>query len=283
MIKLTRERTSAAIHANFRGVGRLARMLLLVEGKRNNTLTFNSSIWKMAKDQLRKESGGKCAYCEASTEVVAHGDVEHFRPKSVYWWLAYCYDNYLFACQICNQSFKGNDFPVFGKALAPDPPFPASFAANVTKAELEAIGKMFAPDPLTDADGYPMAKFIKAVTREKPGLVDPYVIDPEPLFKWVADPVLKEVSIRPRNNKVAARRAHAAVEQYYGLNRDELRRRRWELYEDAEFLKDLLASNQLNATLTTRARNQLKEMMSTGSEYAGMVRYFVNDVWKLSL
>jgi hypothetical protein len=283
MIKLTRERTPAAIHANFTGAGRLAKLLLLVEGKRNNTLAFNSTIWKAAKDQLKKESAGKCAYCEASTEVVAHGDVEHFRPKSVYWWLAYCYDNYLFACQICNQSYKGNDFPVFGKALAPDPPFPASFPATVTKAQLEVIARMFAPDPLNDADGYPMAKFLKATTKEKPGLVDPYIIDPAPLFKWTADPVLKEVSIQPRNNKTAAKRAYAAVEKYYGLNRDELKRWRWRVYADAELLKDVLASNELNATLTAKIRGQLKDMMSVQSQFAGMVRYFVNDVWKLNL
>ncbi len=56
---------------------------------------------------------------------IAHGDVEHFRPKTAYfidddptlvypgyYWLAYDYSNLFFACQICNQTFKKNYFPV---------------------------------------------------------------------------------------------------------------------------------------------------------------------------
>lgn len=283
MIKLTRERTAVAIHPNFTGPGRLNKLLLLVEGKRTNNLSFNSSIWKTAKEQLKKESAGKCAYCEASTEVVAHGDVEHFRPKSVYWWLAYCYDNYLFACQICNQTFKGDKFPFHGTQLQLDPPFPTTFAPNITQAELKAIGKLFAPDPLNDADGLPGAKFAGAIKKEKAGLVDPYMVDPEPLFKWVADPVLKEVTIKRRNNKIASKRAIAAVEQFYGLNRDELKRWRWRTYEMAETLKDVLQSGQLPPPLAVRVRDELKEMTSVQGQFAGMVRYFVNEVWQLNL
>lgn len=283
MIRLMRERTAAAIHPNFTGPGRLNKLLLLVEGKRSNTLSFNSAIWKTAKEQLKKESAGKCAYCEASTEVVAHGDVEHFRPKSVYWWLAYCYDNYLFACQICNQTFKGDNFPVHGTQMKLDPPFPATFAPNVTPDELKAIGKMLAPDPLNDADGLPMSKFAEASKKEKAALVDPYTVDPEEFFKWVADPVLKEVTIKRRNNKVASKRAIAAVEQFYGLNRDELKRWRWRTYEMALTLKDVLQSGQLPPALAGRVRDELKEMMSAQGQFAGMVRYFVKEVWQLNL
>ncbi len=38
---------------------------------------FDSSIWKQAKDQLLAETSGKCAYCEASTDSVAFGDVRN--------------------------------------------------------------------------------------------------------------------------------------------------------------------------------------------------------------
>ena len=51
-------------------------------------LIFKSSSWKPAKPALKRESYGKCAYCEAPTGVVCHADVEHFRPKSKHWWLA---------------------------------------------------------------------------------------------------------------------------------------------------------------------------------------------------
>lgn len=93
MIQLQRVRTAKAIPKAFRGPGRIESLLLLLEGRRAGALEFDAKVWKAAKNQLKKESCGKCAYCEAPTAVVAHGDVEHFRPKDLYWWLAYCYDN----------------------------------------------------------------------------------------------------------------------------------------------------------------------------------------------
>ena len=112
MTRIERQRTAAAIPPAFRGAGRVAKSLELIQGRAAGTLEFNATVWKAAKAQLKRETGGKCAYCESPTDTVAHGDVEHYRPKSKYWWLAYCYDNYLYACQICNQVHKGDEFPV---------------------------------------------------------------------------------------------------------------------------------------------------------------------------
>ena len=117
MIRLTRDRTQQAIPASFRGQKRVATELALLKLRRAGTPP-SSAVWKRAKDQLKRESDGKCGYCEGKASHVAHGDVEHFRPKTIYWWLAYCYDNYVFACQICNQSFKGSNFPLNGPPLA---------------------------------------------------------------------------------------------------------------------------------------------------------------------
>lgn len=120
MISLERVRTAGAIHAKYRGADKRERDKELMHARRSflndNTkpILFKSAFWKTAKTQLKKESFGKCAYCEANTDVVAHGDVEHYRPKSIYWWLAYTYDNYLFACQICNQTYKSDNFPIRG-------------------------------------------------------------------------------------------------------------------------------------------------------------------------
>jgi hypothetical protein len=89
MILLRRERSTQAIRAGFRGQHRVQRERELlrryVTGQKPRP-----TVWKAAKDQLKIESGGKCGYCEGKAAHVAHGDVEHFRPKSVYWWLAYC-------------------------------------------------------------------------------------------------------------------------------------------------------------------------------------------------
>ncbi|MCX6380232.1 MAG: hypothetical protein NT023_12280, partial [Armatimonadetes bacterium] len=118
MIKLTRERSAQIIPEKYHGAKRITQAMRLMVGIGEKRV-FDSSYWTVAKDQLKQETAGKCAYCEASVVEVAHGDVEHFRPKGVYWWIAYCYDNYLFACQICNQTYKGDNFPIRGTRLQP--------------------------------------------------------------------------------------------------------------------------------------------------------------------
>lgn len=52
----------------------------------------------------------KCAFCEQQIEQF---HVEHFRPKLVYYWLAYSWDNLLLCCASCN-SFKGTKFEIEG-------------------------------------------------------------------------------------------------------------------------------------------------------------------------
>lgn len=65
----------------------------------------------------------KCCYCEKEIELQRE-DVEHFRPKAEadrlpgsplrhgYWWLAYTWENLLFACRQCNEVAKGVKFPL---------------------------------------------------------------------------------------------------------------------------------------------------------------------------
>jgi hypothetical protein len=277
MTRLERIRTTAVIPPAFRGPGRKAKSLELLQGKIAGTLSFNQTVWKAAKPQLKIESGGKCAYCESPTDTVAHGDVEHFRPKSVYWWLAYCYDNYVYACQICNQVFKGDAFPVHassGPWSGPVLPVPA------TPAALETLADTLTPDALDVTAGHPLADFFAAAAKEKAGLVDPYAIDPDPLFKWVANEALKTVEIRAASNKVAAKRAFAAVDEFYGLNREELKRQRWKTFAEFVVFKDSLrAFETLGAqpALQGQIRNQIKDMTKSDAPYAGMVRYFVKE------
>ena len=88
---------------------------------------FKSSIYghKDVKNTLITIQQGKCCFCEANVTAVSHGDVEHFRPKGGwmqkdkekltqpgYYWLAYDFDNLYLSCQICNQTFKKNYFPL---------------------------------------------------------------------------------------------------------------------------------------------------------------------------
>ena len=77
------------------------------------------------KDALRKAQHEKCAFCESKFSHVGYGDVEHLRPKGGYkqrardqlhypgyYWLAYDWSNLFYSCQLCNQRFKRNLFPL---------------------------------------------------------------------------------------------------------------------------------------------------------------------------
>lgn len=100
-------------------------------------------VWGIHKRAFIDAQGrGKCGYCEVRVTASSPGDVEHYRPKAElkeasdqgtrkatprrrdrtrkyrpplkpgYWWLAYEWDNWLFACTHCNSAWKGNQFPV---------------------------------------------------------------------------------------------------------------------------------------------------------------------------
>lgn len=88
---------------------------------------FSSGIYgaKSVKNALLKAQHKKCCFCESKVAHVAYGDVEHFRPKGGfrqlpddalgrpgYYWLAYEWENLYFSCQLCNQRYKKNLFPL---------------------------------------------------------------------------------------------------------------------------------------------------------------------------
>ncbi len=56
--------------------------------------------------------GWVCAYCQRPTD----DDVDHFRPKSLYPWLAYSFSNYFLSCETCNRRCKKNKFPLAASA-----------------------------------------------------------------------------------------------------------------------------------------------------------------------
>lgn len=55
----------------------------------------------------------KCAFCEQKVEQY---HVEHYRPKKVYYWLAFSWDNLLMACPTCNEH-KGVNFDLQGEMV----------------------------------------------------------------------------------------------------------------------------------------------------------------------
>ncbi len=81
---------------------------------RAELLKSHSDLWREVKERLAEASHGKCWYCE-SKNTRSDNAVDHFRPKGRvaedathpgYWWLAFDYRNYRFACTYCNSRRK---------------------------------------------------------------------------------------------------------------------------------------------------------------------------------
>lgn len=88
---------------------------------------FDNTVYghETVKKVLREAQNDKCFLCESKVSHISYGDVEHFRPKAGYcqsaidnlhrpgyYWLAYEWENLFFSCQLCNQRFKRNLFPI---------------------------------------------------------------------------------------------------------------------------------------------------------------------------
>jgi uncharacterized protein (TIGR02646 family) len=92
---------------------------------------FDSKIYghTNVKEMLIKLQDNKCCFCESKIGHISYGDVEHFRPKAGwvqgnenlnkpgYYWLAYEWSNLLLSCEICNQRYKKNYFPLVEGSL----------------------------------------------------------------------------------------------------------------------------------------------------------------------
>jgi uncharacterized protein (TIGR02646 family) len=89
-----------------RAVGLVAAASAIAKGAKIKFVDYD-----VVKADLAKMQHNKCCYCEKREEQAKYRDVDHFRPKSPYWWLAWSWDNLLFACIDCNREFKRDLFP----------------------------------------------------------------------------------------------------------------------------------------------------------------------------
>ena len=277
MIKLTRTRSKVAIHNTFFGTKRVTLNKKLLESQHNILMKlatkheWDSSIWGKSKAQLLKESSNKCAYCEAPLKAVAYGDVEHYRPKSIYWWLAYNYENYLASCTLCNQAFKKDHFPLLDNKLKLKAPV-------ITKASTSKKISSLAPhincDPLTEHEGMSYADFLKLHKSEKALLVNPYYEDAEKIFGYKADDILQEVEVVVLKTVRNYATIQKAIVENYGLNRLELKQLRYEQYDNYITLKLTLKEKNISAPLRKRIEAKITRFKTANAPFSGMVKYF---------
>jgi hypothetical protein len=279
MIRLTRKRDAASVPAEFRGSKLIDKHVDLVEryfaaAAAGKPMAFVSSKWKGAKSRLKADSAKKCAYCEAPTSTVAHGDVEHFRPKSIYWWLAYRFDNYLFSCQICNQIYKGDSFPYSGPSRLAAPAMPGAPPADV--AGNRALATTLAIDATTILDADVIADWL----AETGDLPHPYYEDPEDLFGYRVDTSNEEVWLEASAAPRAAP-AFAAADKYLGLNREDLRRDRYVHFTMLSTLYEAFKDGGLNPTTQRLIENRFRSLSAASHPFAGMHRFFLRS-WGLA-
>jgi hypothetical protein len=132
MVRIDKTRVPVPAILGPGGKGQIATEILKTDYDNGiRSFRFSSKIYghKTVKDALKKAQHDKCCFCEARVTHISHGDVEHFRPKAAflakdsrkftkpgYYWLAYDLSNLYFSCQICNQSYKKNYFPIAEEA-----------------------------------------------------------------------------------------------------------------------------------------------------------------------
>lgn len=282
MIQLVRIRTEMAIPAAFRGIERVAYNIELLKKQRekacNTKYKFEfTDIWGKAKPQLMKEANYKCAYCEKpigtsdkkGIQATSYADVEHYRPKKGgYEWLAYCYDNYLYACEVCNRSYKKSFFPILNEKYE-------TFKVNcdTIDTDLQAFAPNLTPDPLTEAEGMAWTDFEQAHLAERPLLFNPYYDNPEDFLGYEYDLELNEVSVFVLSTIDNHQLYQIALESYYGLNRTNLLTDRYTHFRLFFDYKELLKMD-ISTSANQICLAAIERMKESKYPYSGMIRYF---------
>ncbi|QEM12952.1 TIGR02646 family protein [Mucilaginibacter rubeus] len=145
----------------------LHRMKMINDGKYTDETKYNK---RYKYDDIRTALGAiylsKCAYCEQKIEL---SHVEHYRPKDIYHWLAFSWDNLILACPHCNE-YKSTHFELSGTAVT----F-TNTAANIRSINTLSASYYF---------------------RELPKMINPEITDPLPHIKFKVDGAIESNEIR---------------------------------------------------------------------------------------
>jgi uncharacterized protein (TIGR02646 family) len=93
------------------------------EEERNDYISGKSGVWSALKPALEALSDGKCWYTEAKDKA-SFWQVDHFRPKSVYPWLAFEWRNMRLAGGVPNIA-KRDSFPLKAGSTRATPDAPS--------------------------------------------------------------------------------------------------------------------------------------------------------------
>jgi uncharacterized protein (TIGR02646 family) len=203
---------------------------------------FQFGLLKKFKPVLQHIFHNKCAYCESALPKVGFGDVEQFRPKSLYWWIAYEWENQLISCEACNQRFKKTYFPVEKTRQY----------SELVNQNITTINKL-----------------------EVPLLLNPFDDEPTEHFSYKLINKQKHIRIEPLTPKASV------TIDILGLNRPELAERRYQHFLQLKQMQDLIEkSKPVSSATKNKAYNMIKSAMTAENEFSGMVRYFFYEIGK---
>ena len=82
-------------------------LAIIAKGEKPTKTQANRYNQPEIKDALKRETSGKCAYCESKPLHVSFGDIEHVSPKAIDPSKAFQWTNLTLACTVCNNA-KGD-------------------------------------------------------------------------------------------------------------------------------------------------------------------------------
>ncbi|MDX1957892.1 MAG: retron system putative HNH endonuclease [Leptospiraceae bacterium] len=124
----------------------------MIQNKKYNNKSDKYYRAEDVKEELAKIYFSKCAYCETRIEAT---EIDHFRPKSIYYWLAFSWDNLLISCRTCNSK-KWDQFKIKNQREVYDPN---------DRANIHSLG-------------------LKYNLSEDQFLINPEQVDPEALIEY---------------------------------------------------------------------------------------------------
>ncbi|NJK97896.1 MAG: hypothetical protein HC905_25980, partial [Bacteroidales bacterium] len=170
------------------------------------------------------------------------------------------------ACQICNQTYKSDNFPIGGNRLSGP-----AIESTTTDGDIDLLAGSISPDPLAITSNYTLQRFLQEHKKEKPFLINPYFDDPEKYFAYEADDILKEVKVVPA--KPATALHVKAAEDFYGINRIELKNIRYKVFRSFRIIKKSINFID-DPEMKEEILAQIRDMLSDDSLFAGMNRFF---------
>jgi len=192
------------------------------------------------RDALRDIYKNKCAYCETRFNRTFI-KIEHYRPKSIYYALAYSWSNLLPICDICNTT-KSNNFEIDGV---------------VVKDKIRTLQKL----------QYSTKVFNRI---EKPKFLHPEIDDYENMFRFDLNGYIVVFDKVPNSHRMVY------TVKYANLNEKALAERRAKVFKDFTNITDelfYLAKN--NIEYCNSMNSKIEDFFNDENEFIAVRKFII--------